>query len=180
MFGHSPLYVCIPPYVWMPPVHTQHKENMLCQTKEVSICSPYISTPPCMFGCPLYVWMPPESLDVPMFQYPCTYTTYRKACFVRIRGVCMPHTFVNPLYVWTPHMFRCLQMYGASKHTGGYPNIWGHPNMGYPNIQGASKHMGVTKHTGGIQKYRGCQNIKGASKHMRGTQTYIGEHMNTP
>ena len=50
-------------YIWMPPVHTQHKESMLCQTKGVSIC-PYIQMSPvcldatmfgytpCMFECP--------------------------------------------------------------------------------------------------------------------------------
>ena len=34
MFGHTP--VCLDD-VWMPPVHTQHKESMLCHTKGVSI-----------------------------------------------------------------------------------------------------------------------------------------------
>ena len=42
MFGCS-LHVWTPPVclhdVWMPPVHTQHKESMLCHTKGVSICA---------------------------------------------------------------------------------------------------------------------------------------------
>ena len=70
--------------VWMPPVHTQHKESMLCQTKEVSICpntfgcshmfgyplyvwiSPYVRTSPHMFGCPPYVCISPICLDTPI------------------------------------------------------------------------------------------------------------------
>ena len=96
---------------------------------------------------------------------------------------------------------------GAFKHTGGHPNIWGHPNVqgiwtplsvtkdaffvlcmyrGHPNIfqtYGASKH-------GGIQIYRGLsnhmehQNIQGVhhnkqgtSKHIGGVQTYGGIQM---
>ena len=41
-----------PTYVWMPPVHTQHKESMLCQTKGVSICHH-------IFGCPhMFEYLP--------------------------------------------------------------------------------------------------------------------------
>ena len=43
------------------PVHTQHKERILCQTKEVSTC-PHTS------ACPLYI------------------NNTKKACFVRLRG----------------------------------------------------------------------------------------------
>ena len=43
---------------------------------------PYVWTPPCMSGCPQYVWMP-ICLDIPcMFGH--------------------PHKFVCPLYVWMP------------------------------------------------------------------------------
>ena len=74
-----PLYALTPPYVqmppiclddvWMPPVHTQHKERMLCQIKGVYIW-------PHTFGCPLYIH------------------NTKKACFVRLRGCpCAPHTF---------------------------------------------------------------------------------------
>ena len=61
--------------VWMPPVHTLHKESMLCQTKGVSICpntfgchhmfgcSPVCLDGPHMFGCPLYVWISLICLD---------------------------------------------------------------------------------------------------------------------
>ena len=91
-----------PPYVWIPPVYTQHKESMLCQTKGVSICPIHLDAPiclnaPCMLGCPhmfgypLYVWMAPyASLYVWMPLYG------------RV-----PPMFGCPLYAWTPHMFRC-------------------------------------------------------------------------
>ena len=93
MFGHPPVCLDAPicldtpicldapcmcvSYVWMPPVLTQHKESMLCQTKGLSICLPYIwmphmfGCPTCMFGCPhifgcaLYVQMPPVCFDAP-------------------------------------------------------------------------------------------------------------------
>ena len=49
---------------------------------------------------------------------------------------------------------------GASKHTGGHPNIWG-----------MSEHMEASKHMQSVQTYRGCPNIWGiktyeVSKHM--------------
>ena len=76
MFGH-------PPYVWMPPVHTQYKESIhfrlrgclyapihlyaLCMFKCLPICldAPICLDSPHMFGysicsdVTLYVWMPP-------------------------------------------------------------------------------------------------------------------------
>ena len=73
MFGHPHMFGC-PLYVWMPAVHIQHKESMLCQTKGVSICPHMFGySPVClgtpvfgcplnmcghshMFGCPMYVW----------------------------------------------------------------------------------------------------------------------------
>ena len=105
MFG-CPLYawttpICLdaPIYlddVWMPPVHTQHKEIMLCQTKGVSIC-------PHTCGCPLYI------------------NNTKKACFVRLRGcpyapihldapICLDGLLYvwMPLYFWMPPcMFGC-------------------------------------------------------------------------
>ena len=47
--------------VWMPPLHTEHKESILCQIKGVPIC-------PHTFGCPLYI------------------NNTNKACFVQLRG----------------------------------------------------------------------------------------------
>ena len=49
-----PLYVqttpvFTPPYVWMPPVHTQYKGSMLCQTVGVSICPhTFVHHPVCL------------------------------------------------------------------------------------------------------------------------------------
>ena len=51
--------------VWMSPVHTQHKESMLCQTKGVSIC-PHRFRCHHMLGYHLYVGMPPLCLDAAM------------------------------------------------------------------------------------------------------------------
>ena len=55
--------------VLMPPIHTQHKESMLCHTEGVSICPIHLDAF-CMFGCP-------SCLDIPhmfgcphMFEYP--------------------------------------------------------------------------------------------------------------
>ena len=60
MFGCP--HVCLDD-VLMPPVNAQHKESMLCQTKEVSICPPYI-------WMPLYVWTPPYVWMCLMFWCP--------------------------------------------------------------------------------------------------------------
>ena len=87
-----PLYVWTPPHVWippvcfddvwMPPVHTQHKESMLCQTKGVSIYPIHLDAPIClmspcmfdafcmpgyphMFGCTHCMFECPICLDVP-------------------------------------------------------------------------------------------------------------------
>ena len=70
---------------------------------------------------------------------------------------------------------RCIQTYGASKHTVVHQNIWGHQN-----IQGASKHcsrlksvassathMGATRHTAGhpniwvVSKHGACKHTRG-------------------
>ena len=49
----APIGLDAPLYVWMPAVHIQHKESMLCWIKGVSICPPY-------------VWMPLVCLDPPI------------------------------------------------------------------------------------------------------------------
>ena len=86
MFGHPP-YIWMPPVcfdVWMPPVHTQHKESMLFQTKgcpydpihlDAPICldatlyvqmAPYAWTPPHKFGCQPVCLDTPIHLDTPI------------------------------------------------------------------------------------------------------------------
>ena len=48
MFGHPP--ICLDD-VWMPPVHTEHKESMLCHTKGCPY-APYVWMALCMFEFP--------------------------------------------------------------------------------------------------------------------------------
>ena len=54
-----------------------------------------------------------------------------------------------------------VQTYGASKHTGCHPNIWGHPN-----IQGVIQTYAGIQSYKGIQIYGGHPNIWGASNCM--------------
>ena len=83
------------PYIWMPPVHTQHKERMLCQTKGVSIY-------PHTFGCPHMFECLPVCLDAPMFGWshmpPCIFGhPIWMSLYVRV-----PLMFGCPLYAWHP------------------------------------------------------------------------------
>ena len=78
----------VPPYVWMSPVHTQHKESIRlrgCPYAPYIWMPTYVWMPPCMFGCP-HVWMPLYVWVLPMFE-----------C---------------PLYVWTAPMFGCPHIFG--------------------------------------------------------------------
>ena len=68
----------MPLYVWMLPVHTQHKESMLCHTKGMPICPIHLDAP-CL-DAPLYVGMSPYVSMAPymfghshMFGCPCTF-----------------------------------------------------------------------------------------------------------
>ena len=106
------------PYLWMPPVHTQHRESMLCQTKGVSICPIYLDTPMCLTA--------PVCLDAPMFGCPLYIHNTKKACFVRLRGcpyasntldapICLdvPPVCLNAsLCLDDPCMFGCPNMFG--------------------------------------------------------------------
>ena len=172
--------------VWMPPVHTQHKESMLCQTKGVSICphtfgwpqmlgcTPVCLNVPNMFGCPhmfghtLYVWIPhmfgcpPVCLDTPI----CLHSPY----------VWMPLYVWMPPYVWTPNcLVGCsciflhplyvlmLSMFVCPPICLDAPKMYGSIQRyeGHPNIWVVSKYMGVSKHTRGIQIYGGIQRYRG-------------------
>ena len=111
MFGH-------PPYVWMPPVPTKHKESMLCQTKGVSIC-PHTFVHPCMFGCP-HMFGHPHIFVCPHMFGCSLYIHNTKHALSDLGGVHMPpiHLYTT-LYVWIPHMFRYPQMYGGiQRHWG--------------------------------------------------------------
>ena len=126
----TPLYVWMPPYVWttpyvgMPPVHTQHKESMLCQTKGVSLCPhtfvhyPTCLDPPCMFGCPHildiphmfghpHMFGPPYMFDVPYFWTP-PYVSLSLVCLDATICLGAPCMFGQPhLCLDTPYMFVC-------------------------------------------------------------------------
>ena len=63
-----------------------------------------------------------------------------------------------------------------SKHIGGHPNIWGHPNIQWvhPKILANPNKWGCPNMEGDIQTYRGFPNIQGTSKHKRGIQNVVG------
>ena len=113
--------VHMPPYIWMPPVHKQHKESMLCQTKgcpyapidlDATIC---LDAPPVCLNATLCLNTPicldtPVCLDVPIcldtficldaHLYFWTYPIYLHSPYVWL-----------PLYVWVPPIF-------------GHPSVW--------------------------------------------------------
>ena len=114
------------------PVPTQHKESTLCQTNGVSICSPFIWIPH-MFGCPLYVWMPPVCLDAPMCMRECK-------CMGASKHMGCPNIQGNPNIWGCPNIWGGIQTYRwASKHMGSIQKYRGNPNI-----------WGPSKHTGGI------------------------------
>ena len=115
-----------------PPVHTQHKESMLCHTKGVSIC-PHTFGCPCMFGCqicvdtllyvwkhPKYVWMPPVCLDTLLclddVWMPPEHTQHKESMLCHTKGVslCTRHLDA-PICLDTPPV--CLDA----------PYVWTHP-----------------------------------------------------
>ena len=125
MFGCS-LYVWTPPVclddVWMPPVHTQHKETCSVMLRECPYAPMHLDAPifldaPCMFKCPhmfgypLYVWMHPICLDTPL--------------------VCLdapmcghPHMFGHHPYVMMSSVCLDTPMFGCPHMFGHHPYIW--------------------------------------------------------
>ena len=191
----------MPPYIWMPPVHKQQKESMLCPTIfrccHMFGCTPGMFVCPHMFGCPLYVWMPPmfghpsvwsdapTCLDNPymdvlhMFGCPLYIHNTKKACFVRLRGCPYAPYIWMPPHVWMPPV--CLDAtncIGASKH-GSVQTYRRHPNIGCPNLQGVIQTFGHQNIQGlhpniwGIQIYGGIQTYRGIQTYG-GIQTYRG------
>ena len=132
-------YVWMPPVcledVWMPVVHVQQKESMLCQTEGVSICPIHLDTP-CMFGHPhMLGWLPVclESPYVLMSPYARTPPICLDASFIWMHPV-----YVSTLpYVWMPAV--CLDAPNIYLDTlicldtfhmfGSPPFIWMHPCM---------------------------------------------------
>ena len=142
--------VCLDaPYVWMAPVcwdaHTFGHPHMLALPHMFGhphmLALPHMFGCPCKFGCPLcletlcvvrwppHVWTPPVCLDV-LHIFGCSLYIHNteKACFVRLRGC--PYA---PIHLDAPH--------------AGCPPVC----LDATYCMGASKHMEVSKHTGGIQ-----------------------------
>ena len=106
--------------VWMPPLHTEHKESMLYQTKGVSICPPiHLDAPVCldaaiclnvspgMFGCPI-------CLDIPIYlDATCTFGH--------------PPCLHSP-YVWVPPMFGHPYLWSDAPHVWTPPCMSGCPS----------------------------------------------------
>ena len=159
------------PYVWMPPVHTQYKENMLCQTKGVSICPIHLDSPisldtsicldaPCMFGhphmfgCPLYIHNTKKACFVRLRGCPYApihvdspvHQQHKERMFCQTKGVSIcPHTFGCPQYVWMPPI--CLD----ALHMFGCPTVC----LDAAKCMVASKGMRDIQTYGGVQMYRG-------------------------
>ena len=102
-------------YVWIPPVHTQHIESMLCHTKWVSICPIHLDAPigvdaPCMFG-----WSP-VCLNVPI-------------CLEQPVCLHAPHVWTPPICLDAPICLDTTHIFGYS-HMFGYPAVClGCPHM---------------------------------------------------
>ena len=88
----------------------------------------------------------------------------------------------NPSIQGVIQTYWVIQTYrGGSKYIGGV-QTWGHPNIqegvqiyeGHPNIQGVSKHMVASKHTGGCPNIWQYPNIWGHPNIQRSMQTYGG------
>ena len=93
----------MPPYIWMPPVHKQHKESILCQTKGVSIC-------PHTFGCPICLDAPAVCLNAPK-------------CLDGFLYVWMPpYVWTPPVCLDTPHVWMPTCMFG-------HPPMFALPDM---------------------------------------------------
>ena len=89
-----------------------------------------------------------------------------------------------PLYIWRPHMFCCLHIFGCPLYVWTPPYIWTVPIcLDVPHTFGASYIWGVFKYTGGSHTYgehpaiqRGVQ-TEGECKHM-GVFKHTGGHPN--
>ena len=87
-------------------------------------------------------------------------------------------TYRGCLNIWGVQTYGGIQTYRGHQNIRGHPNVWGFQTYrrGVPTY-GASKQMGLSKHTGGIQKHRPSKHTGGESKHM-GTSKCMGDCMN--
>ena len=144
----TPICLDTPTFVWMPPVHTQHKESMLCQTKGCPYAPINLDDPICldglfMFGWPHmlghhpYVWMPSVCWDTPIFLDTSLYVWMSP--YVWIPTVCLdtpicldaPTIYLDAPYVWiAPCMFGC-QPVCLDAPMFGHCHMFGHPPVGF-------------------------------------------------
>ena len=108
----------VPPYVWMSPVHTQHKESIILRGfpyapihLDAHICldAPHMSECPCMFGCSLCLNVPcmfgqPLCLDAPIYlddvSLPPVHTQHKERILCQTKEVSTcPDTSACPLYI---------------------------------------------------------------------------------
>ena len=178
MFG-CPLYTWTPPYVqmlpmclndvWMPPVHTQHKESMLCQTKGVSVY-------PHTFGCPLFIWIPLVCLDATICLDAPPVCLHTPICLDGPLCVWMPPYIWTPPHVWMPTFMFGHCHVGTSLYGWMPPQVWTSPCMfGCPPYVWLPHCMfGCCQMYGGIQRYEGHSNIWEVSKHTGAPSKHIG------
>ena len=124
--------VHMPPYIWTPPVHKQHKESMLCQTKGVSIC-PHRFRCHHLLGYHLYVGLPPLCLDAAICLDAPTVCLNATLCLNT--PICLDTLYVwmSP-YVWTPSyvwMPTCMFGHTPCLHS---PYVWVPPIFGHPSV----------------------------------------------
>ena len=153
MFGCPPcldtlLYILMSPYVWTPPICLD--APIYLNASPVCLDAPFMDAS-CIFGCPHMFGYSPVCLGTPMFRCPLNMWTLpyfwtppyvwkmfgcplyihntKKACFVTLRGVHMPHTFgwppvcLNaPICVDTPLCLDATYMFG-------HPHMFGCPHM---------------------------------------------------
>ena len=102
------------------PVHTQHKESRLCETKgcpyvPIHLDAPYVWKHLLYVLMPPYIWMP---------------TTFWMPLLC-LDATCM---FGNPLHVWMsssmfghPHLFGWPNIFGCTHCMFGCPHMFGYP-----------------------------------------------------
>ena len=138
-----------PPYVWMPPVHTQHKESILCETKGC-LYAPICLNAPCMFGYPHMFGYPTVCLDA-----------------LHMFGCCQMYGGIQR-YERHPNIWGMSKHTGASKHIGASKCmgcIWTPPQsdkacfLCVVYVQLASKHLPDIH--GGIQTYGSVHTYSG-------------------
>ena len=179
--------VCMPQYILTPHIighpHMFGQPPVCLDTPHMFgwpslyVWIPHMFGHTCMFGCPHMFGYPLVCVDTP----PYVWTTSVCLDALHMFGyllVCMdvPICLHNHLCVWMPPcIFGCPCKFGCPHMFKCPPNVWRHPDIqgGCPDI------LGTSKHTGGIQTYRGHPNIQGGVQSYGGCQM-CGRHTDTP